>query len=144
MIAIYVSVGVIAAAFAILVLYLVKTLRATTKTLENVSVTIESLEKQLQGVTRETEQLLKHTNDLAEDIRNKTAVFNPFFQSVKSLGDSVQRVNRSVENVAQNITKQAENQSNQVAKAVQWGHVAIDIYSKWKEKQGKEKENKKH
>lgn len=129
----------IAAAFVVLVIYLANTLRATTKTLEHVANTMESFEKQLQGITKETEELLHRTNRLTEEIHDKTAVFDPFFQSVKNLGDSVKRVNHSVQNVAENVAKQAENQSDQVAKVVQWGHVAIDIYSKWKEKQAEKK-----
>lgn len=55
----YISALIVALAFAILVIYLIKTLKSATKTLENTSATVEALEKQLRGITTESELLLK-------------------------------------------------------------------------------------
>ena len=132
MVVIYVSVAVVALAFLLLVIYMIGTLKSATKTLNNVANTMSSLEKQLQGVTRETEELLHKTNELAQDINNKSQSLNTMFASVKELGESLGTVNKSLKNVSVKVATEAERQSDKVTQAVQWGNVAIDLYTKWK------------
>jgi uncharacterized protein YoxC len=67
----YLAAIIAAVAFAVLVIYLAKTLKASTRTLNNVANTLESLEKQMQGITTETTELLHKTNALADDVIKK-------------------------------------------------------------------------
>jgi uncharacterized protein YoxC len=95
------------------------------------------LEKQVNGITKETEELLHRTNRLADDIQEKSESLNTVFSSVKEFGDSVGQVNKSLRHVSNTVSTQVINQSDHIAKAVQWGNVAIDLYSKFKEKKEK-------
>ncbi|GAF64266.1 DUF948 domain-containing protein [Alkalihalobacillus trypoxylicola] len=128
----YISALIVAVAFAILVIYLVRTLKSANKTLTHVASTMESLEKQINGITKETEQLLHRTNALADDIQKKSESLNPVFSSVKDLGQSFQQVNQSIQHVSNTITAKTNQQSEQIAQVVQWGQVALDFYEKLK------------
>ncbi|GAE25810.1 general stress protein [Halalkalibacter wakoensis JCM 9140] len=58
----YISALVAAIAFAVLVIYLVRTLKSANRTLDHVANTMAGLEKQVTGITKETEELLHRTN----------------------------------------------------------------------------------
>ena len=55
----YISVGVIAIAFVILVVYIITTLKTLSKALEQVSNTVNNIEGQVKGITTEAESLLQ-------------------------------------------------------------------------------------
>ncbi|WP_332697590.1 DUF948 domain-containing protein [Halalkalibacter lacteus] len=133
----YISALVAAVAFAVLVIYLVRTLKSANRTLEHVANTMAGLEKQVNGITKETEELLHRTNRLADDIQEKSESLNTVFSSVKELGDSIGQVNKSLRHMSNTVSTQVVKQSDQIAKAVQWGNVAIDLYSKFKQKKEK-------
>ncbi len=130
----YISALVAAVAFAVLVIYLVRTLKSANRTLDHLANTMAGLEKQINGITKETEELLHRTNRLADDIQGKTESLNTVFSSVKELGDSVGQVNQSIRHVSNTVSTQAIKQSDQIAQAVQWGNVAIDLYTKFKQR----------
>ncbi|MFA9559060.1 DUF948 domain-containing protein [Evansella sp. AB-rgal1] len=130
----YISVAIIAIAFAILVYYLIKTIISMKKTLDAVSSTVEGLQKQVDGITRESTELLHKTNRLAEDIQQKSDALNSVFLAAKDLGDSMQRINYSIKRVSDVVSQKADEQSDQVAMAVKWGNVAMSFWEKWKAK----------
>ena len=130
----YISALVAAIAFAVLVIFLVRTLKSANRTLDHVANTMAGLEKQINGITKETEELLHRTNRLADDIQEKAESLNTVFSSVKDLGDSVGQVNQSIRHVSNTVSTQVVKQSDQIAKAVQWGNVAIDLYAKFKQR----------
>lgn len=130
----YISALIAAIAFAVLVIYLVRTLKSANRTLDHVANTMAGLEKQVNGITKETEELLHRTNRLADDIEEKTSALSGLFSSVKELGDSFGKVNQSIRHVSDVVSTQTVQQSEQIAKAVQWGNVAIDLYDKFKKR----------
>ncbi|MDV2684733.1 DUF948 domain-containing protein [Alkalihalophilus lindianensis] len=136
----YISAIIVAIAFAVLVGYLVLTLKSANRTLDHVANTMAGLEKQVNGITHETELLLSKTNRLADDVQQKTESLNTVFASVKELGDSVQQVNRSIRHVSGVVSNQAVKQSEQIAQAVQWGNVAIDFYTKFKARKARQEQ----
>ncbi|MDQ0254995.1 uncharacterized protein YoxC [Evansella vedderi] len=137
----YVSVAIVAVAFAVLVYYLIKTLIAMRITLDNVSSTVEGLQQQVDTITKESTELLHKTNLLADDIQRKSDSLNSIFSAAKDLGESVQRINYSVKRVSEAVSKKADEQSEQVAQAVKWGNVALQFWEKWQAK--KDERNKK-
>lgn len=134
MIIVYLSVALLAVAFAVLVYFVSQTLKSAQKTLDHVASTMEGLERQLNGITSETTDLLHKTNRLADDISEKTKAFNTLFDSVKSVGDSMQSLNRSLRTVSDSVAKETERQAGQVSQAIQWSQAAIDIWARWKQK----------
>lgn len=130
----YISALIAALAFAALVIYLIRTLKTANRTLDHVANTMAGLEKQVNGITKETEELLHRTNRLADDIQEKTEALNSVFSTVKELGESLSQVNHSIRHASNVVSTQTVQQSEQIAKVVQWGNAAIDLYAKFKRK----------
>ncbi|MBP3949796.1 DUF948 domain-containing protein [Bacillus suaedae] len=130
----YISAFIVAIAFAFLVIYLIRTLKSANRTLDHLANTVAGLEVQMKGITRESEELLHRTNRLADDLQEKSQSLNTVFSSVKELGDSVGQITRSIRHMSTTVSTQAVKQSDQIAQAVQWGNVAIDLYAKFKDK----------
>jgi uncharacterized protein YoxC len=131
---VYVSVAVIALAFVVLVYHVSKVLQSVQRTLNNTVDTLGSLEQQLDGITKETVELLHRTNRLADDVERKTQALNPFFDSVKGVGDSIQTVNQTIRSVSNKVSNETERQSEQISQVVQWSNVVFEIWEKWKGK----------
>jgi uncharacterized protein YoxC len=127
----YVSIALVAVAFAVLVYFLVQTLKALKHTLQNVASTLEGVEKQLRGVTVETTELLHKTNRLAEDIQVKSESLNSLFVQVKDVGTSLNHLNQSFRKVTTKVAAASEQQSEQVSKVLQWSDAALKMWQKW-------------
>lgn len=130
----YISALIVAVAFAVLVIYLVKTLKSANRTLDHLAETTAGIKSQINGITKETETLLQRTNELADDIQEKSQSLNSIFASAKELGDSVNQITHSIRHMSTTISNQANRQSDQVAQVIQWGNAALDLYTKYKEK----------
>lgn len=130
----YLSVAIIAIAFAVLVYFVAQTLKSLKDTLSNTAKTLDSLEKQMNGLTTETTALLHKTNLLAEDIQGKSEALDTVFVQVKEVGTSLGKMNHSLKNITGKVTDEAERQSEQVTKVVQWGNAAMQIWQKWQVK----------
>ncbi|MGY4689192.1 DUF948 domain-containing protein [Salibacterium sp. K-3] len=138
---VYISALIVALSIAVLVIYLIKTLKAAAGTMEKVSTTMERMEKQVEGITNESEQLIQKTNVIADDVQHKTESLNGLFTSLKDVGDSLENVNYSFKDMSDSISRHTRQQSEQVAQAVQWGNAAIDLYAKWQDKKKKKEVN---
>ncbi|MCP8967480.1 DUF948 domain-containing protein [Ectobacillus ponti] len=130
----YISAAVAAIAFAVLVIYLNRTLSALRVTLEHLAQTTAGLEKQLKGVTYETEQLLHKTNALAEDMQQKSQSLNKVVRSVEGIGDTIQELNGKLRGITTSVAREAEHNADKVAQVVQWGTAAVELYSKLRRK----------
>lgn len=131
----YISALIAAVAFAVLVVYLVQTLKALRTTFENVASTVDSLQNQLTGVTKETERLLKNTNKLTEDLHDKSQALDSVFAQVKEVGHSLTHLNESLRNISNQVVSGTERYSEQVEKVVEWSSAIMKIWQKWKLKQ---------
>lgn len=131
----YISALIAAIAFAVLVGYLVQTLKALRTTLDNVASTVDSLEQQMTGITRETERLLNNTNKLTEDIQGKSQALDIVFDQVKEVGTSLGTLNESFKNISNQVVSGTERYSDQVEKVVEWSSALMKIWQKWKVKQ---------
>ncbi|WP_100399906.1 DUF948 domain-containing protein [Bacillus sp. FJAT-44742] len=131
---VYISALIVALAFAALVVYVIKTLKAANSTIDRVANTLDNFEKQIKGITTETEHLMEKTNKIADDVQYKSDSLNSLFVSLKDVGDSLQTMNRSFKDVSTTVSQQSQQRSEEVAKVVQWGNAAIDLYAKWKDK----------
>jgi uncharacterized protein YoxC len=121
----YLSVALVAIAFFILVVYLVKTLKRVQDTLQSLTKTIEGMEKQVNEIGTETSQLLHKTNAVADDVQKKMESLNRLFDTVKQVGATIQTFNDS-------LAKQLSSNEQKVIQAVQWGNAFLEIWGKWK------------
>lgn len=83
---------IVALAFAVLVIFLIKTLQAGTKTLENTAQTLKEVQKTMDELTYEVKQVVRHTNDIALDANHKLKQLDPVMESVKNLGQLLNEV----------------------------------------------------
>lgn len=138
----YISVGLVAIAFCVLVVYLISTLKALNTTLHNISNTVESLDGQLKGVTKETQELLHKTNQLADEIQEKTAKLNTVVNAIQDVGTTIQKFNTSLGNVSKTVINQVEENQERISQIVQIGNVVVGLKEKWDEmKKRKKKTN---
>ncbi|GAA0332853.1 DUF948 domain-containing protein [Bacillus carboniphilus] len=134
----YLSIALIAVAFFILVIYVVKTLKSLQKTLDSVAHTLDGLEGQMRGVTSETTELLKKTNALAEDIQHKSENLNSVVVAVKDVGTSIQRFNRSIDGISDKVIHQVETNQDKISQVVQWSNVFLELKQRWDQRKGKQ------
>ncbi|ANB62090.1 hypothetical protein GFC30_3105 (plasmid) [Anoxybacillus amylolyticus] len=123
----YLSVALIAVAFFLLVIYLIKTLKTVQGTLQSLTKTIEGMEKQIQAIGTETAQLLHKTNAVVDDVQKKVESINVLFEAVKQIGSTVQTFNDAL------VKKWTANEQKLV-QAFQWSNAFLEIWGKWKEK----------
>ncbi|MFZ3580097.1 DUF948 domain-containing protein [Virgibacillus sp. DJP39] len=128
----YIAAIIVAIAFAVLVIYLAMTLKATQRTLNNVADTVEDLEKQLQGITTETTALLNKTNRLAEDVEQKSSKLNGLFDGVRGIGETVKDFNQSLRKITTKVSVSAEQNQEKASQAVKWGTAMFDLWKKKK------------
>ncbi|MNB67391.1 hypothetical protein D3C81_308670 [compost metagenome] len=81
------SVALIAIAFAILVIFLIKTLNAAKGSLEKVSQTLQEVQKTVDELTYEVKTTVRHANDITADVQGKIEKIDPIMDSVKNLGE---------------------------------------------------------
>lgn len=136
---IYISVGAIAIAFVILVIYIISTLKTLSKTLERVSNTVDSLEGQLKGVTSEAEELLKKSNILASDLQEKSEKLDSVIDSVTDIGKTVQQFNSNLARVGENVTHRVEQNQDKISQVVSWAQIALEIKEKWDDMRARKK-----
>ncbi|NGZ77870.1 DUF948 domain-containing protein [Saccharibacillus sp. VR-M41] len=86
------AVLIVAVAFAVLVVFLIKTLQAGTKTLENTAQTLKEVQKTMDELTYEVKQVVRHTNDITLDANHKLKQLDPVMESVKNLGNLLNEV----------------------------------------------------
>lgn len=128
----YLSVALIAVAFFILVLYLIKTLKSLQVTLTSVSKTLTGLEKQLDGVTSETTIFLQKTNALADDIQKKSESLTSVVDAVKEVGVTVNQFNGTLQNITHSFDRQVEQNKEKISQILQWSDVVLELKDKWK------------
>ncbi|MEH7115309.1 DUF948 domain-containing protein [Neobacillus niacini] len=137
----YLSIALIAIAFLVLVIYLVRTLNSLQETLSSVSKTLIGVEKQLDGVTQETTALLQKTNALADDIQEKSKSLTSVVTAVKDVGSTVTKFNGTLKNLTDSFDIQVEENKEKISQIVQWSNVFLELKDKWNAKKEAKKES---
>ncbi|GJM82769.1 hypothetical protein HMSSN139_52650 [Paenibacillus sp. HMSSN-139] len=87
-----ISVAVAAAAFVVLVVYLVKTLIAAERSLQTTSETLREVQKTIDELGTEVRHAVRQANDLTGDIQHKLKQFDPLMESVQHAGEVLNEV----------------------------------------------------
>ncbi|WP_054956890.1 DUF948 domain-containing protein [Paenibacillus dakarensis] len=95
-----ISVAVIAIAFAVLVFFLIKTLKAATGSLDKVTQTLQEVQKTIDELSYELKQTIRHTNDITVDVQHKMKQIDPVMDTVKNLGESLSEITYAVKQVS--------------------------------------------
>lgn len=129
----YISVGVIAIAFVILVVYIITTLKTLSKALEQVSNTVNNIEGQVKGITTEAESLLQKTNTLTKDLQKKSKKLDSVIDAATDIGKTVRQFNASLARVSENVTHRVDQNQEKISQVVSWAQVVFEIKEKWDE-----------
>ncbi|MDQ0196967.1 DUF948 domain-containing protein [Neobacillus ginsengisoli] len=135
------SAALVAVAFFILVIYLVKTLKSLQAILTGVSKTLKEVEKHLEDVTTETTLLLKKTNVLADDFQHKAESLNSVVDAVKDVGSTVSKFNGTLNNLSTSFDRQVEENKEKVSQIIQWSDVLLELKDKWRARKQSKNEN---
>lgn len=135
------SAALVAVAFFILVIYLVKTLKSLQAILTGVSKTLKEVEKHLEDVTTETTLLLQKTNVLADDFQHKAKSLNSVVDAVKDVGSTVSKFNGTLNNLSTSFDRQVEENKEKVSQIIQWSDVLLELKDKWRARKHSKNEN---
>lgn len=86
-----ISVAVIAAAFVVLVLYLISLIMSLRKTLSQANQTLVEARKQLSDIGGQAQKTMEHANQISFDLKQKSEALNPLFNAVANAGDILDR-----------------------------------------------------
>lgn len=87
-----ISVAIIAVAFAVLVVYLIKTLLAAKDSLEKTTQTLQEVQQTIDELGYEVKQIVRHASDITVDVQHKMKQIDPVMSSVKNLGEVLSEV----------------------------------------------------
>lgn len=106
------SVALIAVAFAVLVVYLIKTLLAAKDSLEKTTQTLQEVQQTIDELSYEVKQMVRHANDITVDVEHKMKQIDPVMKSVKNLGEVLSEVTLAAKQASSAmIHKFKQNQS---------------------------------
>lgn len=94
-----ISVAIIAIAFAVLVVFLVKLLLAAKDSLDNVSATLKDVQKTVEELTYEVKQTVRNVNDITANVEHKLKQVDPVVDSVNNLGIVLSEVTETVKDL---------------------------------------------
>ncbi|WP_018753913.1 DUF948 domain-containing protein [Paenibacillus sanguinis] len=95
-----ISVAVVAVAFVVLVVYLIKTLKAAEQSLLTTTTTLQEVQKTIDELGVEVKQIVKQANDLTGDLQHKMKQIDPVLESVKNAGEVLNEVTLATKQVS--------------------------------------------
>lgn len=98
-----ISVFIIAIAFAVLVFFLIKTLKAATQSLDKVTHTLQDVQKTIDELSYEVKQTIRNTNDITVDVQHKMRQIDPVMNTVRNLGEALSEVSYAVKEVSSGV-----------------------------------------
>ena|ERR1700722_16737179 len=107
------SVGIVALAFVVLVVYLCFVLMSLRKTLET------------------SNKLLKDTRIVIDDLQMKVHAFDPVFRTISSVGSVVEK---KVSSATDEIIEGERSKMGMVTDALEWAILGVTLFQKFKEK----------
>jgi uncharacterized protein YoxC len=94
------SLALIAVAFVVLVVFLIKTLKAAEKSLDKTSQTLEEVQKTIDELSYEVKQVVRQANDITGDVQHKMKQIDPVLESVKNVGEVLSEVSLAAKQVS--------------------------------------------
>lgn len=95
-----ISVAVIAVAFAVMVVFLVKTLKAAEKSLDKTTQTLQEVQKTIDELSYEVKSVVRQANQITGDLQHKMEQIDPVLESVKNVGDILNEVTLATKQVS--------------------------------------------
>ncbi|WP_055105240.1 DUF948 domain-containing protein [Paenibacillus ihumii] len=110
-----ISVALIAAAFIVLVVFLVKTLKAAEKSLDKTTQTLQEIQKTVDELSYEVKQVVRQANSITVDVEHKMKQLDPVLESVKNVGDVLNEVTLAAKQVSTSLMGRMKKSSPKAA-----------------------------
>lgn len=144
-----ISVAVIALAFVVLVVYVVKTLMATEKSMNQLNDNLLQMKEQVDQLSKESAELIKNTNMVTVDLHKKSKSLDGLFSSIEETGQALHQVTSSVREVSTTLSnsfKQSAQYSMQhqdrITEILKYVSLGLNLWQQW-QAQKKEPEHTK-
>jgi uncharacterized protein YoxC len=98
-----ISVFIMAVAFALLVVFLIKTLLAATKSLEKATQTLQEVQKTIDELGYEVKQTVRQTNDIIIDLQLKMKQIDPVMESAHNIGEVLSEVTYAAKQLSSTV-----------------------------------------
>ncbi|RTE10686.1 DUF948 domain-containing protein [Paenibacillus whitsoniae] len=95
-----ISVLIVAIAFAVLVVYLVQTLKSLRASLEETTAAMRQVNMEVKEIGGDVRSVIQHTNELAIDVKSKLSTLNHWFGSANDIGRVVHSLTSSMKQMA--------------------------------------------
>ncbi|MEC0372666.1 DUF948 domain-containing protein [Paenibacillus chibensis] len=109
-----ISVAIIAVAFAVLVVYLIKTLLAAKDSLEKTTQTLQEVQQTIDELGYEVKQIVRHASDITVDVQHKMKQIDPVMNSVKNLGEVLSEVTLAAKQASSTMIQKFKQTSHRV------------------------------
>ncbi|CAI6084617.1 hypothetical protein PAECIP112173_04348 [Paenibacillus sp. JJ-100] len=118
-----ISVALIAVAFAVLVFFLIRTLKSAQSSLDNVSQTLQEVQKTIDELSYEVKQTVRHANDITADVQHKMKKIDPVMESVENLGEVLSEVTAAAKQVSTTLMTRFQTRQSKAAKTPESNQV---------------------
>ncbi|MDU4697408.1 MULTISPECIES: DUF948 domain-containing protein [Paenibacillus] len=119
-----ISVAVAAAAFVVLVVYLIKTLRAAERSLQTTTDTLREVQKTIDELGTEVQHVVRQANDLTGDLQHKMKQIDPLMESVKHAGEVLSEVTLATKQVSAAVASRIASRPRMAKRKVQTAESA--------------------
>ncbi|MFZ4450498.1 DUF948 domain-containing protein [Salibacterium aidingense] len=111
-----ISLLIIAIAFAVLVIFLIKALNNLSSVLSGVNKTVEKLPDQLDDVMKETGVVIHNSNETLLDLNEKMRALNPLFYILGDAGEASRKLSSSLVDVTMSMKKNTDEAKDSAEK----------------------------
>jgi uncharacterized protein YoxC len=138
----YLSILLIAIAFAVVVVYIAVVLHRISKTMKTVGFTLDKTEKEVEAMLPHIRETIHQTDAMLDDVTEKLETTDDIFETIDNVGTSVNTINQWVETNHKEMTDDEMNEKTKpFMEGLKWSEAAVLLYSKWKEQQNDAEEH---
>ncbi|API92457.1 general stress protein [Virgibacillus pantothenticus] len=129
----YLTLLIIAVAFALTVVFIVIVLHRFTKLLRTAGSTLGQVETDMQQTIPELQNTLHQTQVTVDDIGEKLQATDSLFDTAENLGHSVNHINQAIQKTKPTLTSnELEEETKLYVEGIRWSAAASYLYKQWK------------
>ena len=137
---IYLSILLLAIAFAIVVGYLCFILKRVSNNMKTLSSTMRYAEEQFKYITPELTKTIRETDKLVDDAADKVGATEGVFDSLEEFGTSIISANEAFHNRFGKMTdEEMDKEVKPFIEGILWSEAGVRLYSSWQENKKAEK-----
>lgn len=134
------GVVLIALAFVVLVIFLVRTLVVTQRTVQQLADHMVRIQERIDELSQESVQWIRQTNRLTEEIYHKTKSFDQLFHAVEDVGQAARQLTGSLRQVSASLTNTVNRKieqdlpaaRDQIGEIIKWVAYAYEFWQRWR------------